>query len=92
MGEGPGSKLWNAAELRERNKDKRAEVESTRPNAQTARDVLFTFPAELSAAGRLKAARIIAGFLVSTSAAARRFQHPSSRGRTATSATTTATC
>lgn len=63
------AKLWNAAELREQNKDKRAKAKD-KANAKTARDVLFTYPAELSAAGRLKTARIIAGFLVSTSAAA----------------------
>jgi hypothetical protein len=63
------AKLWNAAERRERNKDKRAKSKD-KANAQTARDALFTFPSELSAAGRLKTARIIAGYVVSTSAAA----------------------
>jgi hypothetical protein len=58
-------KLWNAAEARETNKDKRAKVKE-KANAQTARDYLFAFPDELSAAGRLNAARIIARHLVDT--------------------------
>lgn len=62
-------RLWNGAELRERNKDKRAKSKD-KANAKTARDVLFTFPAELSKGGRLNAARIIARYLVSTSAVA----------------------
>jgi hypothetical protein len=62
-------KLWNAAETRERNKDKRAK-EKFKANAQTARDVMFTFPAELSKEGRLSVARIVARHLVSTSAVA----------------------
>jgi hypothetical protein len=62
-------KLWNAAETRERNKDKRAK-EKFKANAQTARDVMFTFPAELSKEGRLNVARIVARHLVSTSAVA----------------------
>jgi hypothetical protein len=63
------AKLWNAAELREQNKDKRAKAKD-KAVAKTARDVLFTYPSELSAAGRLNTARTVAGFLVSTSAAA----------------------
>jgi hypothetical protein len=62
-------KLWNAAELRERNKDKRA-TEKFKANAQTARDLMFTYPAELSKEGRLNVARIVARYLVSTSTVA----------------------
>lgn len=53
------AKLWNAAELREVNKDKRAKS-LYKANAQTARDAMFSFPAELSKAGRLNVARIVA--------------------------------
>jgi hypothetical protein len=63
------SKLWNAAELVEKNKDKRAKSKH-KANAKTARDVMFTFPAELSKTGRLNVARTIARFLVTTSAVA----------------------
>jgi len=59
------AKLWNAAEMRERNKDKRAKS-AMKANAQTARDVLFSFPAELSPQGRLNAARIVARHLADT--------------------------
>ena len=55
--------LWTAAELAERNKDKRAKHRD-KANARPARELLFSFPAELSAAGRLQAARIIARHLV----------------------------
>src|SRR3954454_3291597 len=65
-------KLWNAAEMVERNKDKRAK-EKFKANAQTARDVMFTFPAELSKESRLNVARIVARHLVSTSAVAVNF-------------------
>jgi MobA/MobL family len=63
------AKLWNAAERRERNKDKRAKSKD-KANAQIARDVMFTYPAEISAEGRLVTARIIARYLVSVSAVA----------------------
>jgi hypothetical protein len=63
------SKLRNAAEKREQNKDKRAKSKD-KANAKTARDVMFTFPAELSKQGRLNVARIIARYLVSVSAVA----------------------
>lgn len=55
-------KLWNAAELRERNKDARAKTPD-KANARPARELLFTFPAELSAAGRLNVARAVARHL-----------------------------
>jgi hypothetical protein len=64
------SKLWNAAELVERNGERGKNARQFRANAQTARDLLFTYPSELSEAGRLKTARAIAGFLVSTSSVA----------------------
>ena len=60
------AKLWNAAEFRERNGKRGANANSFKANAQTARDLMFTFPCELSAAGRLNAARIIARHLVDT--------------------------
>lgn len=59
------AKLWNAAELREVNKDRRAKS-AFKANAQTAREFLFSFPVELSAAGRLKAAQAIARHLADT--------------------------
>lgn len=59
------SKLWNAAELRERNKDKRAKTVE-KANAKTAREIMFSLPAELSAEGRLSAARTIARHLTDT--------------------------
>ena len=64
------AKLWNAAELVEKNGKRGPTAGQFRANAQTARDLLFTFPSELSQAGRLNTARIIAGFLVSTSSVA----------------------
>ncbi len=57
------SKLWNGAELRERNKDRRAKTQD-KANAVTAREVMFAFPAELSAAGRLAVAEAVARHLV----------------------------
>ena len=59
------AKLWNAAELREKNKDKRARSEFKK-NAQTAREFMFAYPAELSEAGRLRVAGIAARHLVDT--------------------------
>ena len=59
------AKLWNAAELRERNKDRRAKSPD-KANAQPAREFFFSFPAELSAAGRHAAARAIARHLADT--------------------------
>jgi hypothetical protein len=63
------SKLWNGAEKRERNKDKRAKAKD-KANAQTARDLMFTYPVELSKEGRANTARIVARYLVSVSAVA----------------------
>ena len=59
------AKLWNAVEQRERNKDKRAKT-TEKLNAKTARECMFSFPAELTPAGRLKAAEAIARHLVET--------------------------
>jgi MobA/MobL family len=59
------AQLWNAVEMRETNKDRRAKS-TFKANAQTARDLMYNFPAELSAAGRLDAARVIARHLVNT--------------------------
>ena len=56
-------KLWNAAELAERNKDKRAKSE-WKENAQTAGELLYTFPWELSAAGREAVTETISRYLV----------------------------
>lgn len=73
--------LWNAVELAERNKDPRARS-PWKANAQVARDFLFSMPAELSPAGRLEAARAVAGFLVSQSGVAVDFaiHHPGKDG------------
>ena len=49
-------RLWNNAELVERNGKRGKNAGKFKADARTARDVLFTFPAELSAAGRLNAA------------------------------------
>lgn len=58
-------RLWNAAEQREQNKDKRAKSKD-KANAQVAREFFFSFPAELSVAGRLTVARTIARHLANT--------------------------
>jgi hypothetical protein len=60
------SKLWNGAEFAEKNGKRGKNAGGFRANAQTARDLMFSYPAELSKDGRLKAARIIAGHLVDT--------------------------
>lgn len=56
--------LWNAAEMRERNGKRGARAGQFKEDAQVAREVLFTFPTELSADGRLAAATRIARHLV----------------------------
>jgi hypothetical protein len=58
------SALWNAAELRERNGKRGKNAGAFKADAATAREFFFSFPAELSAAGRLRAARAIALHLV----------------------------
>jgi hypothetical protein len=60
------AQLWNGAELVERNGKRGKNAGQFKANAQTARDLMYNFPAELSAAGRLDAARVIARHLVDT--------------------------
>ena len=67
---GDRAKLWNGAELVEKNGSRGKNAGKFKANAQTARDLMFTFPAELSKEGKLKAVRIIARYLVSVSAVA----------------------
>ena len=57
------SRLWNAAELVERNGKRGKNAGAFKADAQTAREFFFSFPVELSAAGRLKVARAIARHL-----------------------------
>lgn len=57
------AKLWNGAELRERNKDPRAKTKD-KADAVVAREFMFGFPVELSEAGRLAVAERIARHLV----------------------------
>lgn len=54
------AKLWNAAELAERNGKRGKNAGAFKADAQTAREFFFSFPVELSAAGRLSVARSIA--------------------------------
>lgn len=63
-------KLWNAAELVERNGKRGPNARQFKKDAQTARDLMFTYPVELSEGGRLNVARIVAGYLVSMSTVA----------------------
>jgi hypothetical protein len=60
-------KLWNAIEQREKNGKRGKNAGAFKAGAQTARDYMFSYPAELSAAGRLNTARIIARHLANTS-------------------------
>jgi hypothetical protein len=60
------AKLWNAAEMRERNGVRGKNARAFKPDANTAREFMFTFPAELSAAGRLKVAETIARHFADT--------------------------
>jgi len=53
-------KLWNGAELRERNRDKRGRSKTDKANAVVAREFMFSFAAELSSGGRLAVANILA--------------------------------
>lgn len=59
-------KLWNAAELRERNGARGKNAGAFKADAKTAREFMFSFPAELSAAGRLKVAETVARHLADT--------------------------
>lgn len=60
------SRLWNEAELVERNGKRGKNAGAFKANAQTARDVMFSYPAELSPAGRLAVARTVARHLADT--------------------------
>lgn len=57
------AKLWNAAELVERNGNRGANAGAFKKDAQTAREFFFSFPVELSEAGRLAVARAMARHL-----------------------------
>lgn len=56
--------LWNAAEMRERNKARGPNALAFRANAVVAREFLYGFPAELSAEGRVKVAQEVARHMV----------------------------
>lgn len=60
------SSLWNAAELRERNGKRGKNALAFKADAVTAREFMFSFPAELSPEGRLQAATTIARHLADT--------------------------
>ena len=64
------SALWNAAELVEKNGKRGKNAGAWKPNAQTAREVMFSFPHELSEEGRVAVARKVADHLVATGVAA----------------------
>lgn len=55
--------LWNAAELRERNGARGPNAGTFKARAVTAREVVFGFPAELSAVGRIDVAQAVARHL-----------------------------
>jgi MobA/MobL family len=56
-------KLWNGAEMIERNGKRGKNAGAFKADARTARDLMFTFPAELSKAGRFNSAMKIARYL-----------------------------
>ncbi len=60
------SALWNAAELRERNGARGPNAGAWRDKATVAREIVFGFPAELSADGRLRLAAQVARHMVET--------------------------
>ena len=60
------SKLWNAAELRERNGARGPNAGQFKTDAKVAREFMFAFPTELSQAGRLAVATLVARHLVET--------------------------
>jgi hypothetical protein len=60
------SRLWNAAEMRERNGDRGLNARAFKAKAVPAREILFSFPAELSAAGREGVAHTVARHLADT--------------------------
>ena len=59
-------RLWNAAEMRERNGSRGINAGAFKAKAVPAREILFSFPAELSPAGREAVARKVAQHLVDT--------------------------
>ncbi len=75
------AKLWNAAELRERNGARGKNAGKLKSNAALAREFMFSFPVELSEAGRFRVAETIARHLVDTHGIAADFAiHKPGRG------------
>lgn len=74
--------LWNAAEMAERNGKRGKNAGQFKANARTARDCMFSYPVELSAAGRLNVARIVAGHVVEAHGIGAQFSihHPGRKG------------
>jgi MobA/MobL family len=60
------ARLWNAAEDRERNGKRGLNAGKLKARASLAREFMFSFPAELSAAGRLRVAQTLARHLADT--------------------------
>jgi MobA/MobL family len=60
------SKLWNGAELRERNGARGKNAGQLKRSAALAREFMFSFPVELSEAGRFRVAEAIARHLADT--------------------------
>jgi hypothetical protein len=60
------ARLWNEAELRERNGKRGKNALQLKQNASLAREFMFSFPAELSQAGRFRVAETIARHLADT--------------------------
>ncbi|MDQ6714266.1 MAG: MobA/MobL family protein [Candidatus Dormibacteraeota bacterium] len=56
-------KLWNGAEMIERNGKRGKNAGAFKADARVARDLMFTYPAELSKAGRFDSAMKIARYL-----------------------------
>ncbi len=57
------SRLWNEAEMVERNGKRGKNAGQFKANAQTARDCMYSLPVELSDAGMLMVMRIVAQYL-----------------------------
>jgi hypothetical protein len=60
------ARLWNEAEARERNGKRGKNAGQLKQNASLAREFMFSFPAELSEAGRFRVAETIARHLADT--------------------------
>lgn len=60
------ARLWNAAELAERNGERGPNAMAFKADAQVAREFFFTFPHELTTASRIAVARTIAQHLADT--------------------------